>query len=151
MSSATTTLQRIHNSTTPPVRSVGDAVSSHQSRNLHPVALHQSAVSPTLDSIAQNPQLALLLSPEDAAALSLSCAAVMAVLQQRSLAPITRPAEDRFISAEEVGKIINKSKSWVEHHHNDLPPRRNLAGNPGWLLSEVEALVKNAPRYGRAA
>lgn len=139
MSIATTTLQRTHNPTPP------------QSRHLHPVSPQVSAASPTLDSIAQNPKLALLLSPEDAAELVLSCAAVMAVLHQRSVAPVTRAADDRIINAEELAKILGKSKRWVEGNLEDLPPRRSLVGNPCWLLSDVEDWMRKTPRYNRAA
>ena len=151
MTIANTALLRTHNATAPQVRSVGDAPSSQQSRHLHQVLPQTSAASPTLDSLAQNPQLALLLSPEDAAALALSCAAVMAVLQHRSLTPVSRLSEDRIINAEELGQLLGKKKRWVEGHLDELPSRRSILGNPSWLLSEVENWMRKTPRYGRAA
>jgi len=126
--------------------------SSRQDRHLHSVFPQSNgALALSLDSIAENPQLALLLSPEEAAALSISCVAVMAVLHQRSVAPVSRPSAERLINAGEMAKLLGKSKSWVEKHPKDLPPRRSLVGNPCWLLSDVEKWLLNSPVYGRAA
>jgi len=45
--------------------------------------------------------------------------------------------------------MIGRSKSWVEHHLDDLPPRRSLLGEPVWLKRDVERWIRGLPDYGK--
>lgn len=103
-----------------------------------------------LDEIARDPALVANLEPDRRAALSLRCAAVRGALDRADQEAVLPTATERALDAEEVGRLVGFSKSWVEHHAADLPPRRSIGGSPRWLLSEVTQWLNERPRYGMA-
>jgi predicted DNA-binding transcriptional regulator AlpA len=59
------------------------------------------------------------------------------------------PADgEQLLDAAEVARMLGRAKSWVEHHLDDLPPRKSLLGAPVWRKRDVEAWIKNLPKYG---
>ena len=62
---------------------------------------------------------------------------------------LEKPAQDgdRFLDASEVGAMIGKSRSWVEHNVDKLPERRRLGGECRWSEQEIQRWMQNAPRW----
>ena len=124
-----------------------------RSRRLRAVTLPVvgDVVPLTLDEIALEPQSVRRLTSEQAQQLYVHCAAVLGVLREHCRSPLLPSAGDRALTAAEVAELVGLSQSWVEHHQQDLPPRRSIAGTPRWLLSEIEAWLKRTARYGDAS
>lgn len=120
------------------------------------LALMRSAASardfmPSLDDVARDPSLTQTLSDEQAGCMVISCASALGALRERCREPLLPVASDRALSAAQVAELIGMSKSWVEHHHDELPLRRSIAGTPRWLLSDIETWLKNRARYGHTS
>jgi hypothetical protein len=105
---------------------------------------------PTLDELAADPEKLESLPAEAVRALLVKHAVVGQVLLTRLLAPEpkTNRASQQLVGAAEVADMLGRGKSWVEHHLDDLPPRRSLCGQPVWLKCDVEAWMKHLPKYG---
>ena len=106
---------------------------------------------PTLDDLAHDPASAALLSEEDAVALLLRCAAVQAAITEGRSAVTARKSADRLLDEAQVAEVIGMSRSWVQKHVHDLPPRRSVGGSPRWLLSEIERWMRTRPGYGESS
>jgi predicted DNA-binding transcriptional regulator AlpA len=77
------------------------------------------------------------------------------ILARLIAAPTTEPngdgSEEQLVGTPEVAEMLGRGKSWVEHHLDDLPPRRSLLGQPVWLRRDIEAWIKNLPKYGHGS
>jgi predicted DNA-binding transcriptional regulator AlpA len=108
---------------------------------------------PTLDELAANPAKASTLPAEIVKELVVKHAAVGEVLLARLIVAEPKPngdsGGDGIVGSDEVGRMLGRSRSWIEHHLDDLPPRRSLLGAPVWLRRDVEAWIKNLPKYGK--
>jgi predicted DNA-binding transcriptional regulator AlpA len=71
-------------------------------------------------------------------------------LRRRVVAPTAATAEDRtvLLGVVDLARLLGRRRSWVEHHVDDLPPRRSLMGSPVWMRSDVERWIKTLPKYG---
>jgi hypothetical protein len=115
-------------------------------------------VAPTLDDLRSDPARVAALPAEAAAALLAQLSVEIAgyetlreALRLRTVAAATAHADDgeQLIGAEEFARILGRSKSWVEQHLDDLPPRRSLLGSPVWVKGDVERWIKALPKYGK--
>jgi hypothetical protein len=105
---------------------------------------------PTLDDIARDATIVARLTPEQAEGLAPQCAAVLAAVTTRASQRLVPMADDRVIDSGEFAALLGKSRSWVEHHLADLPPRVTVLGSPGWLLSAATRFLKHLGRYGES-
>ena len=65
--------------------------------------------------------------------------------------PAVSPASrdgDRLLGPAEVAARICKSRSWVEKHANELPPRRRVGGEGLWSEREIDVWIRTRPRWG---
>jgi predicted DNA-binding transcriptional regulator AlpA len=109
---------------------------------------------PTLDEIAMDPSLAEALAPDAIRSLAARAAVVLVTLAahgNNGAPPSLEPHGDKvLLDYAGVAHLLGVSRSWVEKHVADLPPRRSLAGTPRWLRSELEKWICSRPKYGRA-
>jgi hypothetical protein len=110
---------------------------------------------PTLDELAAEPGKVDALPVEAVKRLLVRNRAVGEALLARLISePAGEPksngmeGDDRLIGAAAVGEMIGRSRSWVEHHLDKLPPRLSLIGEPVWLKRDVERWIKGLPKYG---
>lgn len=108
---------------------------------------------PTLDELAAHPERATELPAGVARQLYVQVAALKAALAATLLAspvaaPVRPPHGDRFVGPAEVAVKIGKSRSWVEKHAAELPPRRRVGGEGLWSERELEAWIRARPRWG---
>jgi predicted DNA-binding transcriptional regulator AlpA len=108
--------------------------------------------TPSLGELLANPSRAAELPAPVARELFVRIAAVQAALTT-ALLPALSPEKfshtgDRFLDAGEVGARIGKSRSWVEHHVEELPERRRVGGEGRWSERELERWMANRPRWG---
>jgi hypothetical protein len=112
---------------------------------------------PSLKELKPHPERAAELPLPTAAALLSACTEEIAdlvklrdTLRLRLASGFAPKGDDgdRLICAEQVGGMLGRSKSWVDHHLADLPPRKSLLGEPMWLSSDIEKWMKNLPPYG---
>jgi predicted DNA-binding transcriptional regulator AlpA len=54
---------------------------------------------------------------------------------------------ERMLTTDEVSKRLGRSKSWIEKNLHVLPPRRALAGSPGWREADIDEWIRNTPKY----
>jgi predicted DNA-binding transcriptional regulator AlpA len=54
---------------------------------------------------------------------------------------------DRLLDASEVGRLIGKSRGWVEHNVADLPERIRVGGEGRWSERELQRWMVNRPRW----
>lgn len=111
---------------------------------------------PTLDELAAHPQRAAELTSEAARTLLPRCseelvrlAELRDVLLLAAFANGTakRESGDRLLDAEAVAVKIGKSRSWLEKHTDELPPRRRVGGEALWSERELEAWIRTRPRW----
>ncbi len=110
-------------------------------------------VVPTLDELAADPAKAAELPVEVVKQLVVKHAAVGEVLLARLIMAEPKPnggdpGGEQLVGPAEVGEMIGRGKSWVEHHLDELPPRRSLLGAPVWLKRDVERWIQSLPKYG---
>jgi hypothetical protein len=112
---------------------------------------------PTLDELGADPTKTAVLPVEVASAMLRQCAAKIAAYQALSEALRIRIAAsgaahhhdgEQLVGAEEVARMLGRGKSWVEHHLDELPPRRSLLGQPVWIRRDVERWIVRLPTYG---
>jgi predicted DNA-binding transcriptional regulator AlpA len=116
------------------------------------------AALPDLDEMAAHPDRVAGLPAGVVAILLPTCAA--AITRYEALREVLRlriamaaaqanvDEGERLLGTEEIGRMVGRSKSWVEHHTADLPPRRSLLGQPVWLKRDIDKWIKALPRYG---
>ena len=116
----------------------------------------QSEVSngPSVAELLEDPMRVTELAPGASRSLVVRLAALQAALTV-ALLPSPQQAKpsrdgDRFLNAGEVGTMIGKSRSWVEHNHAELPARRRVGGEALWLASEIGRWMVNRPRWDEA-
>jgi predicted DNA-binding transcriptional regulator AlpA len=109
---------------------------------------------PDLDSLARDLERAAALPAEIARKLYVRVCALQAALSTALLpaADVSagRNADrsgDRLLGPAEVAARIGKSRSWVEKHPDELPPRRRVGGEALWSERELEAWIRNRPRW----
>jgi len=108
-----------------------------------------------LDDLAREPARARDLSLEDLCALYTQAATVHAILiaalhtHQQIHVPAAR-AGDRLLGPQEVADRIGKSRSWVQKHAADLPPRRRIGGEGLWSERELDAWLRTRPPWDSA-
>jgi hypothetical protein len=78
-------------------------------------------------------------------------AAVAGKLTARAAGSSARGESEIFLDNEGAADLFGVSKSWVEHHLKDLPPRRSVDGTPRWLKSDLVQWARNRPVYGRVS
>jgi hypothetical protein len=79
---------------------------------------------PTLDELASNPDLVRSVSPEDAAALTIKCAAVLSALAAVRFRPIATTASaqpDKLLTVTEAADRLAMSKDWLYRNARKLP------------------------------
>jgi hypothetical protein len=107
---------------------------------------------PTLDELLADPAKAATLPAEIVKQLIVRHAAVGEVLLTRLIMAEPKPNGDLggevLVGTEEVGRMLGRSKSWIEQHVDELPPRRSLLGSPVWARTDVERWIKGLPKYG---
>jgi predicted DNA-binding transcriptional regulator AlpA len=108
--------------------------------------------TPSFEDLLANPSRAAELPAAAARELFVRLAAVQAALTT-ALLPAQSPEKssengDRFLDAAEVGVRIGKSRSWVEHHVEELPERRRVGGEGRWSERELERWMASRPRWG---
>jgi predicted DNA-binding transcriptional regulator AlpA len=114
-------------------------------------ARHLPAV-PSLDDLAADPGAVEALSTAEVGALMVRALTVVGTLQARVMrqavmdAAVLRSREG-ILGTAEVGKRLNRSISWVEKNLDVLPPRRALAGSPGWREADINDWIRTRPRY----
>jgi predicted DNA-binding transcriptional regulator AlpA len=62
--------------------------------------------------------------------------------------PVVATDPDSLLSNAAVARRIGASRSWVEHHYAELPPRVSLVGRPRWRSADIDRWVANRPRFG---
>ncbi len=114
---------------------------------------------PSIADLAADPARVVSLPAEAARVVLGQVAAEVArwqtlaeALRQRVVASTAAPAEDGtvMLGVDDLARLLGRRRSWVEHHVDDLPPRRSLCGQPVWLRSDVERWLKGLPTYGEA-
>jgi predicted DNA-binding transcriptional regulator AlpA len=107
--------------------------------------------APTLDDLLSDPSRVRELPPAAARELFVRLATLQAALTTAILPSVSfekrTPTVDRFLDAAEVGEMIGKSRSWVEHHVVELPERRRVGGEGRWSQREVEAWMHRCPSW----
>jgi predicted DNA-binding transcriptional regulator AlpA len=103
----------------------------------------------SLDEIANDPDCAMTLPSDAARRLCVRAAAVHAALLAALHGAPERPSQaaPRLIKVDEVARRIGKSRSWVEKHTSDLPPRVRVGRQCNWLESDIEAWIRSRPRW----
>jgi len=111
---------------------------------------------PTLDDLAQQPELAVGLDWAAALALHARALRALAALEAPLLAhahvqPLRAAETDggALLDARGVAKLIGVSKSWVDHHTADLPSAVRIGSRPRWRRSDLERWLRTRPAYGR--
>jgi hypothetical protein len=113
---------------------------------------------PTLDELATHPELATELRAD--AVLLLHARAVRALVAlegpllvggHTKSSPVANGngQGEQLLGAEQVGQMLGRGKSWVEHHLDSLPRRRSLLGEPMWLKSDVARWIEGRPEYAK--
>jgi predicted DNA-binding transcriptional regulator AlpA len=108
-------------------------------------------IAPTFEDLLADPSRVHELPLAAARTLFVRLAALQATLTTAIL-PVT-PIEkrtsttDKFLDAAEVGAMIGKSRSWVEHHVGDLPERRRVGGEGRWSEREIQHWMQNCPTW----
>ena len=104
----------------------------------------------SLDQLAHSPEDVTDLPMEYVEILSNKAMTVLnAIMLRRSRETSVRPPVDpELLTAEGVGHIIGKSKSWVNKNRDFLPQRRQVGDKPMWLRSEILKWVKARPAWG---
>jgi predicted DNA-binding transcriptional regulator AlpA len=103
--------------------------------------------------LLERPEKALGLPPDVAAPLFVQVSALAAALSTAAARPAALPvplrerAGDRLLGPDDVSARIGKSRSWVEKHPGELPPRRRVGGEALWSEREIEAWIRNLPRW----
>jgi predicted DNA-binding transcriptional regulator AlpA len=107
--------------------------------------------TPEIHELLENPSRVAELPPEAARTLFVRVAALQAALTTTLLPTLSleKAAQngDRFLDATEVGTMIGKSRSWVEHNLDKLPQRRRVGGEGRWSQREILRWMQNAPRW----
>ena len=102
---------------------------------------------PSLDELAADPEKVDALPVDVVKRLLVKHATVGAALSGRLLGVAEREpytnGPDRFLDAEHVGTMIGKSRSWVEHHLKELPPRRKVGGEGVWSEREIQIWMRH--------
>ena len=107
---------------------------------------------PAIEELLENPSKVADLPAEAARILFVRLATLQAALAVAVL-PVALPTKapsqngDRFLDAEEVGRLIGKSRSWIEHNVDQLPPRRRVGGEGRWSEQEIQHWMLHAPRW----
>lgn len=107
---------------------------------------------PAIEELLENPSRVADLPAEAARLLFVRLAALQAALTVAVL-PATTPDRspsqngDRFLDAEEVGALVGKSRSWIEHHVDELPERRRVGGEGRWSEREIRRWMEHCPRW----
>jgi predicted DNA-binding transcriptional regulator AlpA len=107
---------------------------------------------PEIEELLENPSRVADLPPEAARTLFVRLAALQAAL---TVAVLPAPAAarsplqngDRFLDAEEVGAMIGKSRSWVEHNVEELPEPRRVGGERRWSEREIQHWMQACPGW----
>jgi hypothetical protein len=107
---------------------------------------------PTLDDLAADPGAVEVLSNAQAATLMIRALTVAGTLQARVMRQAVMDAaevrfRERVLSTADVAEKLNRSISWIEKNLDVLPPRRALAGSPGWREADINDWIRNLPRY----
>jgi predicted DNA-binding transcriptional regulator AlpA len=108
--------------------------------------------TPDIRELLEDPSRVADLPAEVARALFVRVAALQAALTV-TVVPASTPDDsptyhgDRLLDAEQVGRLLGKSRSWVDHHVEDLPPRRRVGGEGRWSEKEIQRWIQNAPRW----
>ncbi len=107
---------------------------------------------PSLDDIVADPGVAESLSDAEVATLLVRALAVQGALQARVLRRAVLDAaalrgRERMLTTTQVAERLERSVSWVEKNLDALPPRRSLAGSPGWREADIDEWIRNAARY----
>lgn len=111
---------------------------------------------PRLDELTADPQRAADLTPEAARALLPRCSealAQLAALRDVLLvaacanATLRRDTGDRLLDRDAVAARIGKSPSWVEKNTDELPARRRVGGEGVWSERDLDAWIRNRPRW----
>lgn len=112
---------------------------------------------PSLDELVAEPATAAELPAGAAVAMLKRCNEVLAAhealreaLRARIASAATAAGNGKpaLLSTEDVARLLGRSKSWVEHHLDDLPPRCTLLGAPVWHRRVIEEWVESLPEYG---
>lgn len=91
--------------------------------------------------------------PADAARLllvrvaALQAALSAALMPPSSAATASASHGDRLLGVADVAVKVGKSRSWVEKHVDELPPRRRVGGEGLWSERELEAWIRTRPRW----
>jgi predicted DNA-binding transcriptional regulator AlpA len=105
----------------------------------------------SLADIVRDPSVLQDVPDGDLVALLERALIVVEILRVRFVTrgiPIDRRSDDDLIEMTEAASMVGVSKSWVEKHLAELPPRRDLCGLPRWLRSDLKAWIRNRPQYG---
>lgn len=114
-------------------------------------ARHLAAI-PSLDDLAADPGAVEALSTADVGALMVRALTVVGTLQARVMRQAVMDAaalrgQERILYTADVGERLKRSTSWIEKNLDALPPRRAVAGSPGWREADINDWIRTRPRY----
>jgi predicted DNA-binding transcriptional regulator AlpA len=104
----------------------------------------------SLDDLASQPDRACALGADDARRLfsraMVTVAALSAALQNdQQRAPFREGSG--LLRVDDVAQRIGMSRSWVQKHTRDLPPRVRVGGEARWREGDIDAWIRTRPRW----
>jgi predicted DNA-binding transcriptional regulator AlpA len=51
------------------------------------------------------------------------------------------------LDADELGRVIGKSRGWIDHNMCDLPAPLRVGGERRWSEREIQRWIRSCPRW----